>query len=258
MCICYSTFKLFTESAPLLRPPEVTELGQWLVSLTLSSLACRHCRPVRQGLAGSSHHWSQGRSRHAGLLPGPVHGSRTAERSGSQPAYGSLQAHSCRGELLPSCWLGPVSGSCARESALASPASRRCHPFLCPRAIRTRLLLPLQFSGRRWQPPSASFEEPRPAHKKTLELKLNQSGIMPLIMTSWLLDGLCLLGPFGPWLAGVRAMKYGALVSAACEFTWGAACGPGSRAQKYGPSLQQHEWGSLQMGYSPVHKQLQT
>ena len=29
-------FKLITESAPLLRPPEVTELDQWLLSLTLS------------------------------------------------------------------------------------------------------------------------------------------------------------------------------------------------------------------------------
>lgn len=77
------------------------------------------------------------------------------------------------------------------------------------------------FSGRRWQPPSASFEEPRPAHKKTLELKLNQSGILPLIMTSWLLDGLCLLGPLGPWLAEVRAMKYGALLSAAFIFPLG-------------------------------------
>ena len=80
---------------------------------------------------------------------------------------------------------------------------------------------------------------------------------MPLIMTSWLLDGLCLLGPFGPWLTEVRAMKYGALVTAACEFTWGAACVPGSRTQ-YGPSLQQHERCSLLMGHSPVHKQLQT
>ena len=125
----------------------------------------------------------------------------------------------------PAAHVGSRQGVTAACSLLgqaqASPASRQCHPILCTPAIFNCLLLPLQFSGRRWQPPSASFEEPRPAHKKTLELKLNQSGILPLIMTSWLLDGLCLLGPLGPWLAEVRAMKYGALLSAACEFTVG-------------------------------------
>ena len=117
------------------------------------------------------------------------------------------------------CQIGADSWRSHFAPALASPASRHCHVFFCAPAIPGCLLLPLQFSGRRWQPPSASFEEPRPAHKKTLELKLNQSGVMPLIMASWLLDGLCLLGPLGPWLAGVRSMKYGPFLSAACEFT---------------------------------------